>query len=431
MARVDYKKLKNKILDKYPTKEDTLQFFRKHHKYFTAGYYEAKNFNEYDSKFSIRKNDKTPSTHCKPRLTTIDFGDEQKHKDILQLLIDVHNEKDDGKFLTLPKAFPIAVQMLAKLEEEDENQNMDDYVYVPPPIIEKKKASPLTERFLLRQKRNRYKDDESKKIFKNLINGLCRTCSNEEKNRFVKIFNVGLDINFKIDKETNQTVSEYRLFIPEYSSDLSPYGYYKYNRSIKERKGLLRPKAHRVLFGVHLINTFNMSKPIIFAEGHSDVVVNNSKRLQTITSGSATTKIGENISELKGKTLHLYYDLDDAGVKGITRKVIEIEVYNQSQEDKDKIKYKIFQWSSKVIIDGEVKDFVDFEKAQIDIIKKSIGDTRNKITLTETYLFEKSRILYWKTLSEQPKKEGYDWIDFHEEMKDHPKYEKFINTYKY
>ena len=427
---IDYKKLLNKMLDRFPHKEDTLDFFKRNHEYFSQGCYKASNFDEYKSKFSARREDNTPSTLCKPRLTTVDFGDTGKQKSILQFIVDINNEKEDGEYLEMPKAFPKAVQLLADLLKVDENQDMDDYVYVPPPPIEEKKAGEYKPNFIDRQKRNSVKNDKSKKTFLSLMDGLCRSCSLDEKRRAVKIFNIGLNDYLQTDPKTNKSRTVYRLFIPEYSRDLIAYGSFRYNRN-EDPKGLLRKNCQRVLFGFHLSHVFKVDKPIIFAEGHSDVVVNNSKRIQAITSGSATTPIGENISELKGKLIHLYYDLDLPGVKGITERVIEIEMFNKDVSEAEKIKYVIYQWSSKVIIDDKVKDFIEYEEEQLEVIKRLKGDTRRAITLTDDYIFEKCRISTWKVLSNEPKGKGYDWIDFHTEMKDHEKYTSFVNQYTY
>jgi len=427
---IDYKKLLNKMLDRFPTKEDTLNFFKRNHEYFTAGVYKADNFDEYKSKFSARKEDNTPSCLCKPRLTTVDFGDTGKQKSILQYIVDVHNEKEEGEYLEMPKAFPKAVQMLADLLEVDENQDMDDYVYVPPPPVEEKKEKEYKPKYIDRQKKNSLKNDKNKEIFLSLMNGLCRSCSLDEKRRAVKVFNIGLNDYLLTDPKTKKSRTVYRLFIPEYSRDLVAYGSFRYNRN-EDPKGLLRKNCQRVLFGIHISHFFNQEKPIIFAEGHSDVIVNNSKRIQTITSGSATTPIGENISELKGRIIHLYYDLDLPGVKGITERIIEIEMFNKDVDEAEKIKYKIFQWSSKVIIDGEVKNFIEYEDEQKEVIKRLKGDTRRGITLSDDEIFEKCRISTWKVLSNEPKNKGYDWIDFHTEMQEHPKYSAFINQYTY
>jgi len=425
--RVDYKKLLNSMLDRFPTKEDTLSFFMKYHEYFDEGSYKADNFDEYTSKFSARREDKSPSVLCKTRLTTIDFGDTQKQKGILQFIADIENEKEDGDFLKLPKDFPIVVQILAELLNIDENQNMDDYVYVPPPKVEETKVKPYSPKYLDRQKKA---ISSNQPIFIDLMNGLCRSCSPAEKNRAVKIFNIGLNDYIDVNKESKVQRTVYRLFIPEYSRDLSAYGSFRYNRNEKP-KGLLRPKANRVLFGIHLSHDFDDSKPTIFAEGHSDIIVNNSKRIQTITSGSATTPIGDNITEMKGQTYHFYYDLDLPGVKGITERIIEIEEFNKDQSDNDKIKYKIFQWSSKIIVDGVVLDFIDYEEEQLETIKRLKGDTRRGITLDADEIFEKCRISTWRVLSQEPKNKGYDWIDFHTDMQDHPKYQVFIDQYTY
>ena len=445
MAQKDYTKLLYSMLDRFPTGADTLVFFQKNAAYFTAGGYKVYNFDEYKLKFSARPNDNTPSTLCKPKLTTVDFGDTGTQKGILQFIIDVNNEKDDKEYLRfIPKdnqktqadrdmnrkTYYFAIQELANLLDVDENKDLDDYVYVPPPKVEEKKAKEYTVRYVDKQRAHSLKNDFNKNKTKELMDELCRSCSLDEKRRAIKIFNIGLLDYMHTDKGSKTPRKVYRLFLPEYSKDLKAYGCFKYNRA-ESTSGLLRKNCQRVLFGIHLSHVFSPEKPIIFAEGHSDVVVNNSKRIQTITSGSATTPIGENISEMKGKLYHLFYDLDDAGVKGITSRLVEIEMFNKDQVEKDKIRYKVFQWSSKVIIKDEVVEFISYEDIQREHLQRLIGDTRKGITIDENELFEKCRISTWQVLSNEPKKKGFDWIDFHTEMKDHPKYNAFINQYTY
>lgn len=429
---IDYQKLLNKMLDNFPTKEDTLNFFEKNHKFFTEGKYKASNFDRYKSKFSARAEDSTPSTLCKPRLTTVDFGDTGKQKGILYYIADILNEQeeDKSKHLSLPKHFPVLVKKLAEMLNVDENQNIDDYIYVPVEVEETKKSPPYSTSYIQKQKEYSLKDAKTKKLFKELMEGLCRSCSIDEMRRAVKIFNIGLTHYMDTNKETKKIRKVHRLFIPEYSTDLTAFGSFRYNRG-EDPKGLLRKKCVRVLFGNHISHVFKTDKPIIFAEGHSDVIVNNSKRIQTITSGSATTPIGDNIEEMKGKTYHLFYDLDLPGVKGITERVVEIEEFNKDKDEEDKIKYKIFQWSSKIIIDDEVKDFIDYEEDQKEVIKRLKGDTRRGITLSDDEIFEKARISNWRVLSHEPKKKGYDWIDFHTDMQTHDRYKVFIDTYTY
>ena len=258
------------------------------------------------------------------------------------------------------------------------------------------------------------------------MEGLCRNCSLEEMRRAVKLFNIGLD-----SYENKRGELQYRLFIPEFNQDKIAYGSFRYNRELTP-KGLLRKNSKRVLFGAHLIPLFNPKKPIVFTEGHSDCIVNNAKGIASVTSGSSTTKIGqESLELLKGRELHFYPDADEAGVKGVCSKIMEIEAFNASVSDKEQIDYKVFFWAKSFRLGKEITKFSnkrkgdyvnsrDFAKLQIALFKEA-----------KFHAPERALVKSWIFFGKEVAKEGYDFIDFHGEYSKKDSYKRLIKTYSY
>lgn len=432
--KVDLVKLKSKILAKYRTPAESMVFFRKANvkKFFNI-------MNLEGTKFSLREADSTASVSVSKELKTNDFGTSAGQKDILVLIMDTLNKNrdEDNKF-ERKKHFPVFVKKLAELDGADLNEDLSNYVPKKVIVKEVKKEPPYKQRYLDARKQNRKRNP---KIFNKLMDGLCRSCSKEEKDRAEKIFDIGLVDYFK--KDTNGKIPKnpekvFRLFIPEYDKNLDAYGSFSYNRS-EEKKGLLRKNAKRSIFGIHLLPSFDKNKPIVFSEGHSDTIVNNAKKIQSITSGSATKDIGLNIEDLKGLDIHFYPDLDLPGVEGLTKKILEIEIFNKTASNKDKITYSVFYWSTNVLIDGENIDFRLYEKDQgillRDLIhrnKRPFSDYLSSLSQSDKKdLWNKIKLSNWTPKSRSPKQKGYDWIDFHNDNKNHEKYNKFISQYTY
>jgi hypothetical protein len=149
--------------------------------------------------------------------------------------------------------------------------------------------------------------------------------------------------------------------------------------------------------------------------------------------------IGENISKLKGLNLHFYPDLDLPGVEGLTKKLLEIEIFNKTISEQEKIKYSVFYWSTNILIDGENKDFRDYEKEQGALLKDLIDREKEPFASflkslspsSKKDLWNKIKLSNWKPKSRTPKPKGYDWIDFHKDNHTHEKYSKFISQYTY
>ena len=435
--KVDLGLVKKKILSKYQTPGASMQFFRKKH---VQEFFGVMNIS--DNAFSLRKEDATASVAVTKELKTNDFGtqDGQKEIDVLifeALFKDKPHILEKGK---QAKHFPIIVNKLAELDGEDVNQDLSNWV--PEEVTEKKteKAKPYTEKYILGRIANAKRNS---KKFDTIIKGLCRSCSEEEINKAVEIFNIGLVDYFPKVKEGEKPPKNpkkiFRAFIPEYDARDVPYGSFSYNRSITDKKGLLRTNGKRVLFGENLLKNYNRSKPVIFSEGHSDTVVNVAKGMQCITSGSAGMGIGSNIVELKGLTLHFYPDLDLPGVEGLTKKLLEIEIFNSTAKEEDMIKYQVFYWSTDIIINDEVIDFRLYEKNQGALIKSFMTKDKRPFSTylkelspeAKQALWSKIKLSSWKPKSRTPRQKGYDWIDFHTDNQHHEKYTKFKETYTY
>lgn len=356
------------------------------------------------------RGEKTPSTTVTKYLNYCDFGADGRRHDILNLIQDKYQD-----------SFPQAVKRLAEWENEplDSNSEFKPLVYE-----EKEEAKPYTQRYLKKMKDESFK---YKDIFKELMQGLCRTCSLEEMRLAIKLFEIGLN-----SYEDDQGNTVYRLFIPEYNYKKIPFGSFRYNRGLTP-KGLLRRNARRVLFSSHLMNLFNSDKPIIFTEGHSDCIVNNSKKMASVTSGSSTTKIGEDaLLLLSGKIIHFFPDADEAGIKGVCQKIMEIEEFNARQEDQyNRIKYKVFLWGYNFTLSKKETKIPNKKQGDIVSIKDLIKFQINFFKEHEFHAPEEARVKNWKVFPKEHVKEGYDFIDFHNDYAQKEGYKVFKQKYSF
>ena len=344
--------------------------------------------------------EKTPSTTVTKYLNFCDFGNDGRRHDVIFLIQEKYGD-----------TFPQAVKRLA----EWENQPLRaDYQFQPLPQEKKEEVKPYSAWYLKKRKEEALED---RVIFKSLMEGLCRTCSLEEMRQAVRLFDIGLT---SYEDEEGRTIK--RLFIPEYNQNKIPFGSFRYNRN-ETPKGLLRRDSRRILFGSHLIKQFDPEKPIVFTEGHSDCIVNNAKGIASVTSGSSTTQIGEDsLSLLSGKTIHFYPDMDFAGIKGVSHKIMEIEAFNAKQDDEFRIEYRVFMWGESFIYDktGESVDIKDMIKFQIETYKEH-----------DFHAPEKARVKNWKTFPSPVAKQGYDFIDFHFDYASKEGYSRFKAKYSF
>ena len=399
----DLKAVLSTIKSRYSSKRSSFEWFVKN-----AARLNVLNIDERSLKLDLR-GEKTPSTVVGEYLTYCDFGDDGRKHDVIFLIQRIYGDN-----------FPEAVKRLADWE----NEPLDEATSFKPLVHKEiKKRPPYSNYFLKVKKEESFKDSGT---FKKLIEGLCRNCSIEEMRRAVKLFDIGLDTYINKEGKVQK-----RLFIPEFNQDKIAFGSFRYNRELSP-KGLIRKDSKRVLFGSHLLGKFNPAKPIVFTEGHSDCIVNNAKGIASVTSGSATTKIGkEALNLLKGKELHFYPDADEAGIKGVCSKIIEIEAFNASVSENEQIKYKVFFWA-KSFIHG---------KERTKLPKKKKGDliTYNDFIKLQIILFkeakfhapEEAKVSNWTFFNKKIAKEGYDFIDFHGEFKDNKRYRNLVEHYSF
>jgi hypothetical protein len=125
---------------------------------------------------------------------------------------------------------------------------------------------------------------------------------------------------------------------------------------------------------------------------------------------------------LKGLLLHFYPDCDIAGLKGVCMKIIEIEKFNETASEQDKISYEVFWWAESFFAPKTEKTFdkKDITKEQISIFKKE-----------KFHAPEAAKFKNWKRVKKGTVKEGYDFIDFHTETQDSTKYSMYMSKYKY
>lgn len=391
---MDLKAALTAVYAKYDTKERTFEFFERNQSRPELGVI----FVDENSKKIALHEEKTPSTVCGKYLRYTNFGREGKQRDVIHLIM----ENND-------LSFPDAVKMLL----EWENHSLDAPIEKVKLTFEKEeKQKAYTEGYLDKMKKEA---TEYASEFNSILPGLFRSCSEEEILRGISIFNIGLN---RFEGEEGMVS---RLFIPEYDENGVAYGSFRYNRTL-DPKGLLRKNCQRVIFGSHLLKVFDRKKPVIFAEGHSDTAVNNAKKFQTLTTGSSTTKIGDNISLLAGLHLHFYPDADIAGLKGVSMKIIEIETFNATATENDKITYEVFWWGETVFSSRSNSYFnkKDFVKEQIKIFKKE-----------KFHAPENAKFKNWRILKKGIVKEGFDFIDFHTENSDSPKYDIWMKKYLY
>jgi len=394
-AKIDLKGIINSIKSRYASDKASFEFYMRNAE--RLGILNA----DTGRKMIDLRGEKTPSTTVTKYLKYCDFGNEGKQHDIIHLIQEKYRA-----------TFQEAVKMLAEWEDVP----LDSTTEFKPLVFEEEtKVAPYKEGYLKKMVEDSFKNP---KLFKTILDGLCRTCSIEEMRIAVKRFRIGL--NSYEDKETKETL--YRLFIPEFNEKNIPYGSYRYNRELKP-KGLIRGKSVRVLFGSHLIPFFDIMKPILFNEGHSDTIVNNAKSMQSVTSGSSTTKIGkEGLESLKGRELHFYPDCDIPGMKGVSTKIMEIEAFNAEHEPEDRIRYRVYWWAKTFTDDktGKKIGLKDLIAAQIKIYKSE--DFHAPI---------EGRVTKWTFFPRENVKQGYDFIDFHNDYSSSKNYTAFKEKYSY
>lgn len=383
------------------------------------------NIDSHSRKLSLRAYDDTPSTAVYDRLTYVDFGGDGTAKDPVARIMEVTQCKFNEALKMIlewegdcPEAFiPVNTGSYSKNQEEQRSAYSNNYIRDM--ILNKAK----------------YKEE-----YNALVPGLFRSCSEKEISNGERLFSIGFSPKSQYEMEN-------RIFIPEFDSQKIAWGSYKYNRG-SDKKGLLRKNSKRVIFGSHLLSKFKEN--IILSEGHTDVIVNVSKGLSCLTTGSSTKKFNENVELLAGKHLHDFPDLDIAGMLGALNRGLEIQAWNIANPGKE-IKHTVYWWAEwfydkklaeKILNNGVAKSELFYNLVQVNgiPIKKEHAHFNIEILalLQEEYAQKKKieipdylRIHSWKIVSRGSKKAGYDWIDFHTENSNKEGYQKFLQTFKY
>jgi len=402
-------------------KEDSFRFWEENSGRFELG---VSNIDTQRKKLSLRASDNTPSTAIYEGLMAVDFGGDFKGDPISRVM--------ETQNMSFPQALKIVVSWIGG---DTLLLNKD---FTPIQNKEKEVAKPYNELYLRGTRLDTVEYQERYNLLKkDLFRG---NCSKEEIKRGENLFQIGF-----IPK--NEYSLEDRIFIPEFDKNSIAWGSYRYNRSSSFNKGLLRKNGKRVLFPANLISHFR--KDIILSEGHTDTVVNNAKSLACITTGSSTKRFDSNISELKGKHLHDFPDLDIPGMIGAINRGLEIDKFNSTASIEDRIEHTIYWWAewltdkklaNKILNNKLVESDLLFNiKDYLPIKKEHVCINTDMLQIIEDKYFKKRnislperlKIKNWTLLSKKAKKSGYDWIDFHEENHSSKNYLNFIEKFRY
>lgn len=377
-------------------------------------------------KISMRLDDHKESTAIYGNLGYVDFGQSNKKKDPVDRIMEV-------KSCSFSEALNIIYSWLSSDEIQPIRSNSSNNSNNS---NNKKSEYPLNNNIVRECLLNKA---NFKERYDNLKYGLFRACTEAEISFAENILSIGFSPISKYDIED-------RIFIPEFDENNNPWGFYKYNRSANGPKGLLRSNSKRVLFASHLLRKY--PKDIIYAEGHTDVIVNVSKHYAAITTGSATKSFDSNINLLANKTLHDFPDLDLPGMIGAVNRGIEIDEFNRLNPDK-LITHIIYWWSEWMyseklyskIIENKVDTYESFY-----LIKDQIPLKYNRANFNVSLLSEiiniyakKNKIILpprldiknWKIMQKGACESGFDWIDFYQKHKIDEKVEKFLSKFKF
>ena len=381
------------------SKEDSWDWWETNSRRQELGIYQV---SKASKKMSFRAYDDSPSVAINGALRYKDFGSDESGDPVTRIMNVGNMNFHDAVILFLSWDGTIVTGNYQKAEAKVEEKNKPYQLsYLKNMILNKLK----------------FKND-----YDLLAKDLFRGCSDEEQRYAEKVLHVG----FEPKKEEFCS----RIFIPEMNVDGIPYGSYRYNRN-DSSKGLLRKNSKRVLFGSHMLPKYG--KKVLYVEGHSDAVINIAKRYASLTTGSATKKMEENIEMLKGKIVYDFPDLDIPGIKGATTRASEIMKYNEQASDEDKIVHHIFLWASWMNSSTIYNKIVENKIDRNDPFK-IIAD---KIPLKKEHahinipLFREIQVEHcekkgiditnvdinnWRVIFKgESLKEGYDFADFHVE----------------
>jgi len=379
---------------KYGDAESSFEFFCKH-----ADKLKLTNISPSNRMVSVRE-ERTPSVSITKKLHWCDFGDEGERKSIIELIKIQYNIN-----------FKKAVELLLEWDQQLTANGFTPKVKKE----ETREIKPPYRGWFFKEARRVAMLPNNKAIFWKLLKQAFRGCSKEEILFGKDLFECGLTL-WK-ERVDNQKTVVPRLLIPERDHNGTPWNAYRYNRE-RPVKGLFRKNGKRVLFGSHLPT--KTEKPVILAEGHTDVLVCRAKGVQAVTTGGSQSPIPkEGLEFLEGRIVHIFYDCDTAGLKGIMQKILQFQKHNKIA--KQPIEYRVFWWASS-FIDKKTKKMVtleDLKKLQKDYYKKHNFQPQERDLLEN-----------WKLMKNVTVNGGYDFIDFHSEHQGSQKYEGFLNIYR-
>jgi len=255
------------------------------------------------------------------------------------------------------------------------------------------------------EKLKEYENNKQKnqQLFKKLLDGLARMLPEDKKQYVSEKLQLSLMIE-EVETKTGFKFIDKRIFMPFFDKNGKVQNYCAYNRDSK-LKAIKRKDGLPMLAGVNQLN----SKKVLFVEGDSDYVHTQAYDLPSVTAGSASMKIGRFLSELKGKIVYFTPDNDRAGAEAIARWSLEIQKFNDEQEDDgDKIKAIFFWWSDRSL---KIAKKTIREKVEKHFLKS--GELNVAMKTAKTI----KRITIKTTLNDGiVRKKGYDFVDFLEEF---------------
>lgn len=361
-------------------------------------------------KMSFRAYDDTPSVAIYSSLRYVDFGGDGESKDPVNRIMEVTGLG----FLKAVDLFLSWEDSIDTTERVQWNRTKD----------KKSEVAPYKTSYLRKMISNRI---SFKNAYLELRKELFRGCSSSEIKYAENVLHIGYE-------PANKCWAD-RIFLPELDHLGVAYGSYRYNRKEGRkkngRKGLLRKNSKRIIYGEHMLPKYK--NVIMYNEGHSDTVINISKRYGTVTTGSSTKKFGKNLKKLKGKVLIDFPDLDLPGMKGAMSRSMEIEEFNLTALPEDKIRHIIFWWAewlrsesiNSKIVNGHVlktdmfysiKDKIPSKKGFSFLNLDLLEEIQKDICMKKKWPLEKLSIKKWHIIFKNTSKiEGFDFADFYTE----------------
>lgn len=390
-------------------------------------------------KLAFDDGDKTPSVHIYAG-NLVSYNNGRKSYDLVDLVakgagLNLNNNKDFIKALkeaAILAGFKMSGKsFIVKKEYKQKKRRVEYAPALPKGTVE-----------IWENNRMKYSH-----IYKLISNELMRNLTDPEKDYATKRLRLGLEFNTITSKKTGKTWTEKRVTIPEFEEDgetLHNYAGYNRKSAIKCKKRDTGPDEERVakpgLVGAHFVKNFNKETPIMWMEGHPDVVHATGLGLQAVTAGSSSTPITQFLHIFKGREIHFFPDNDKAGATGVASWLIEVAEYNKSLSPEDKIKVKVMWWSLKTLpkakkelgekIIAYIKKTMKINGIPENITETDAGLEKIKKYANESGLFPSEYWEYKSVIADKILDKGFDFTDFVGEYRNHKNFSKFISKYK-